>query len=64
MDINVLGAIWKASWGVEDKNTSACIAYPQGKPLLYLLDLHSLTLYIKMWNEAWNKRECSVICKS
>lgn len=56
MDINLLGGIWKESWGVEDKNTSARIAYPEGKPLLYLLDLHSLTLRINMWNEAWNKK--------
>lgn len=42
MDINLLGAIWKANWEVEDKNTTASIAYLQGKTLLYLLDLFDL----------------------
>lgn len=42
MDINLLGAIWKASREVEDKNTTASIAYLQDKTLLYLLDLFDL----------------------
>lgn len=42
MDINLMGAIWKASWEVEDKSTTASIAYLQGKTLLYLLDLFDL----------------------
>lgn len=42
MDIKLLGAIWKASREVEDRNTTASIAYLQGKTLLYLLDLFDL----------------------
>lgn len=42
MDINLLVAIWKASWEVEDKSTTASIAYLQGKTLLYFLDIFVL----------------------